>query len=467
MSLSTQVRDNVHGFIRWNDEVVRIIDTPTFQRLRGIRQLAFAHYVYPGATHSRFNHSLGVYHLASRICDKLEMKPDADDRRTILLAALLHDVGHAPFSHVSEDVLSMFSPRRPKGAADATSKIHERITADVIRHDNSLSKVLSQQARHDVVKLLDEGLGDPVNKAIVSGPLDADKMDYLLRDSMNCGVRYGVYDPDQLISSLDKIKDADRGHVLIVEEDGLHCVEQFILAKYHITNQVYRHKVRLISDAMVVRGLSEGIRHDHVKELRKLYEFRSSPDYVRFFLKWDDEAVLRAFTTERYSSTHVGDILLRLRRRQLYKQVYSKRIVRIEVLGPSERMALADAGLDDTRLKAVEEAVAEEFDIEPYEVIVTVQKVSRAWNRKQQSDSEGSDESEGRILIARKGSTPVSLEGESTLFAAIQSELKVMYLDCYMPAHYDRPTERDKLLNRVSKSLETALCGAFKKEEKK
>ena len=178
-----EIRDPIYGFIHPSPTELKIINTEILQRLRRIKQLGMAYLAYPGANHTRFDHSLGVLHVASKMAAHL--LPE-EQRRLVGMAALLHDVGHGPFSHISEDLLEKYS--EIPGSKD---KIHEVITADIIRSDPQLSTILSEDDRKAILSLL-KGDHAPLSimSEIISGPIDADKMDYLLRDSYFCGVKY-------------------------------------------------------------------------------------------------------------------------------------------------------------------------------------------------------------------------------------------------------------------------------------
>ncbi|WP_073167029.1 HD domain-containing protein [Desulfofundulus australicus] len=210
--------------------------------------------VYPGAVHTRFEHSLGVMHLAGEIAQRF--LSDQEEIRLVRLAGLLHDLGHGPFSHVSEDLLDKFCDREKIQVPEETQP-HELVTWGIIMCNAELGKKLSDRDREAIISLLSGTRGDRLLKDIVSGPLDADKQDYLLRDSYYCGVRYGVYDLDRLLETLEVIDDGNE-RVLAISEDGVHALEQFVLAKYYMNTQVYRHRVRLITDAMLVRAIEPG-----------------------------------------------------------------------------------------------------------------------------------------------------------------------------------------------------------------
>ncbi|HCA46611.1 MAG TPA: hypothetical protein DEP45_04385 [Armatimonadetes bacterium] len=206
-----EIRDPIHGFIKLDTADCHLLDCQPMQRLRRIHQLAMASALYPGATHSRFEHSLGVYHIASAICDRLGIT--GDDRRLVQRAALLHDVGHGPFSHVSEIPLARYSDNDCLADKDlGAEEVHEAVTADIIERHPALNHVLSPRERESAAGLIRGTYPDPIAKAIISGPLDADKQDYLLRDSQMCGVRYGIFDLDRLVQSLTTVPDGEVLH---------------------------------------------------------------------------------------------------------------------------------------------------------------------------------------------------------------------------------------------------------------
>jgi hypothetical protein len=449
VSFSEQVRDPVHGFIRWSKPChVDIVDTPTFQRLRRIKQLAFASYVYPGATHTRFEHSLGVYHIAGRLAK--QMKLDEGERELVELAALLHDIGHGPFSHVSENILDQFySPK--KGKPSEKEKIHEVVAHEVIMNDKFLAKLISKDMREKVTQLLKDGYGDQVLKDIVSGPLDADKMDYLLRDSLYCGVRYGIYDLDQLINSLTVGGGSGLDRTLMIDRDGLHAVEQFVLAKYYISTQVYFHKVRLITDQMLTRAIVAGIKTDGIDELSRIFTYDGSSGFARRYLEWDDERLLREFTSDRYRRTVVHDLLTRLRTRRLYKRVYSKKITEFS---PELRRGLDSVEQDDARFSQIEREIAERLDKRVFEVIVKVFDVKNV--------KEAYGGSEGPVLVQTPAGE-VPFEAESELFDSIDKKYRARYVDCYLATSFKDPKDKRRQEKAVESQIDQALVRLFGK----
>jgi HD superfamily phosphohydrolase len=238
-------RDSVHNIINidTSDEegrlLVELIDTPEFQRLRRVRQLGLAYFAYQSAEHSRFTHSLGASHLARRILDKLSHRYTVtpEDRTAVLAAALLHDVGHGAFSHVIESILGFH---------------HEQYTIDaVLSKDTAIGSVLNSYSSEIAANVASIIRGDFCNIAlmqIVSSQLDADRMDYLLRDSLMTGAKYGIYDVEWIIKSIEI--DEDRGH-LYVSAPGIYAVEDYLQARYYMFRQVYFHRTLRAAEAVL------------------------------------------------------------------------------------------------------------------------------------------------------------------------------------------------------------------------
>ena len=188
---------------------------------------------------------------------------DQDEIRLVRIAALLHDLGHGPFSHVSENLLDRYADRETLPLDQKKEKIHELVTGYWILNAPDIVDILGRDMCKQVARLLAKGHGQPALHSIVSGPLDADKQDYLLRDSRFCGVEYGVFDIHQLHRSL-LLLGPDEDKELMIASDGVHAVEQYVLAKYYLTTTVYGHRVRLITDQMIVRALVLGIEEDGI-----------------------------------------------------------------------------------------------------------------------------------------------------------------------------------------------------------
>jgi len=264
-----EIRDPVHGSIHILDEEIPIIRDDFFQRLRNIKQLGFSEYVFPGATHTRFIHSIGVMNIASNAFDRLfkTKLQDKDFQRlkeTFKLACLLHDVGHAPLSHSTEIVMPMLSELNiPKDFLSAKDQktdrqaTHEDYTIKSIV-DSSFSgsfslveKKFGLQRKHiadlivghtsDPAYFTIEGVNYfPILTQLVSSELDCDRMDYLLRDSYFCGVSYGSYDLDWMLDNLELCIDNGSAY-LGINERAVVTFDDFLLSRYHMFIQVYFH----------------------------------------------------------------------------------------------------------------------------------------------------------------------------------------------------------------------------------
>jgi len=274
-----EIRDPIHTFVRLDSDERKVVDSPPLQRLRHIHQLAMSYLVYPGATHKRFEHSLGVMELAGRVFDVItspenlrresvrQMVPSGDGlvywRRVLRMAALCHDVGHLPFSHAAEQELL------PGGWN------HERLTVEIIRSPETLKRwetVTPPLRWIDIAKLAvgpekcaaftkaevltaDEARFDDwqtiLAEVIVGDAFGVDRMDYLLRDSYHAGVVYGRFDHYRLIDTLrilPKEYEDSQEPALGVEEGGLRSAEALLLARYFMYTQVYFHPIRRIYD---------------------------------------------------------------------------------------------------------------------------------------------------------------------------------------------------------------------------
>ncbi|MFN2515807.1 MAG: HD domain-containing protein [Pyrinomonadaceae bacterium] len=238
-------RDPVHNIIRLRTDtdegelMMRLIDTPEFQRLRRIKQLGLGLYTYQGAEHSRFTHSLGAFHLMSRVLDRLGEKYEiaGADRAAARAAALLHDVGHGSFSHVMETVLGFH---------------HEKWTVEVVLSEATEIGQLLRSYSPDLpakVAAIIEGKFEPAALAqLVSSQLDVDRMDYLLRDSLMTGAKYGIYDLEWIINALAIDEENDRIYVVA---RGLYAVEEYLQARYYMFRQVYFHRTLRSAEAVL------------------------------------------------------------------------------------------------------------------------------------------------------------------------------------------------------------------------
>ena len=450
MARGFQVRDPVHNFVQLREKEVHLLDTPLFQRLRGIQQLAMANLVYPGALHTRFDHSLGVCHVAGLLANQLRLSDD--EVELVRLAGLLHDLGHGPFSHVSEHALERYADRSKLSPDQKKEKIHELITASLIRNDPGIRGVIGRETCDMIAKLLAKGHGQPALKAIVSGPLDADKQDYLLRDSKFCGVTYGVFDIHQLHRSLVLYGPEDEKE-LMIDPNGVHAVEQYALAKYYLTTNVYRHRVRLITDQMIVRAITLGIEVDRLKEMRRLYAFDGSDGFVENYATWDDARFMLAFGSASRRKSLCADLLLRLKQRRLLKQVFSKPIRSFPKKHRETLLALGKPEHHKLR-RRIEGAVAKILARQTGESVSARFVILHSFDIKSVRATARNDES--GILVARDPK-PQPFEQESTLFRSINQRYSDAFVEVYAPVSWANRSERNKLRTAVAEPIRESI----------
>ncbi len=264
-----EVKDPIHGYIELSEAERAVLDTWPVQRLRRIRQLAMAHLTYPGAEHSRFQHSLGAMHLSGLFGERLRDLGliDEEDVRLLRLAGLLHDIGHGPFSHLFEELLE----RRGLSHEEIGLRIiAETMIADVLNDYGFRPPEVSELS---VGRLPDRGFLNQV----VAGQFSADTLDYLVRDSYYTGVEYGRVDVRRLIDSVDVLDD-----VLSMDMAALYALEAFLIARYEMFKAVYFHRTVRAASVMLIRAM------ELADEELSLTDFKSLDDY----LSLDDEKVL-------------------------------------------------------------------------------------------------------------------------------------------------------------------------------
>ena len=292
------VKDPIYGYIRLTEVEKTIIDTLAVQRLRRIRQLAGAEYVYPAANHTRFEHVLGAMYLAGVVAENLPIALSAEEKQKIRLAALLHDVGHAPFSHLFEPMLLKFLHRT-----------HEDMSSWIIA-DSKLADVISAQG-YDPKELsgLAVGKQQTLDKRflgqIISSSFDVDKMDFVVRDSYHTGAGYGSVDVFRLIYTMD-VLDGN----LAVDITALPTLESLILARLESFRVIYFHRACRAVQMMLLRALD--LAKDDLEILRV-----DNPDQ---YLEWDDYSIWSKLNQNPKSR----EILRDLSQRRLMKCAYEK-----------------------------------------------------------------------------------------------------------------------------------------------
>jgi uncharacterized protein len=300
-----EIRDPIHGMVPFNELERDIINSAPFQRLRRIRQLALTDYVYPSAMHTRFEHSIGVMHVASRLYDAILRDQRSREilrsefglsdeelvrrRQVVRLAALTHDLGHGPLSHAAEELFPRRDPSDPKSGRIQ----HEEYSAEIIKGyigDIIKSHRTGNELGIDPVSVAGFIHGAPVDsvdalfKDIVSGTLDADRMDYLIRDSYHCGVRYGQFDIERIINTIGICKDVEfETHRIGIDSDGIHAAEGLVIARFMMFTQVYMHKTRLIYDYHFEECMRVLLEND-----KGIFPSPRSEKELASYLRWDD-----------------------------------------------------------------------------------------------------------------------------------------------------------------------------------
>ena len=321
--MSDKYRDPVHGFIKVNTLENKIINSLPFQRLRNIKQLAMTHLVFHGAEHTRFGHSLGVMFLVTKAFESaVNNAKDSgvyifDDnkfawyKQILRLIALTHDLGHAPFSHASEAVF-------PNGLEheDFTEKIiKETEIAEYIKEigrdfkrDYGSAYDITPELICDIYRGRNPGEKSEFTflKSFMDSELDCDKMDYLLRDSLFCGVNYGKYDIERLLSCLTVYKQDDTPRLAIID-GGIQAFEEFVLARYFMFIEVYFHRTRRYFDLMLASALS------------KILPDGKYPEKTEEYLSWNDNKVLELLTEKRDIIETAGNII----KRRVYPCIYT------------------------------------------------------------------------------------------------------------------------------------------------
>lgn len=293
-----EISDPLYGFVKVNGKELKIIDTLIFQRLRHIKQLGLAYLVFPSAQHSRFEHAIGVLHITDILLSRTRWRKDRRVREIVRLAGLLHDLGHPPFSHTTEVLL----PER-KNHEDITRRIIlETQIYDILRKDFGLS-------HEEVESLVRITLGEPENdeekflSSLITGQFGSDRMDYLRRDAFFCGVSYGLFDYQRLLSTVVEVDGK-----LAVHISGLRALENFLIGRYFMYVQVYFHKVVRILNLHLIDLIGKALSEDHFRDLD-------------LFLRTNDATVL----AEAFSKPELRDLAERVFGRKHFKEVFSTR----------------------------------------------------------------------------------------------------------------------------------------------
>ncbi|MEM2976896.1 MAG: HD domain-containing protein [Thermoplasmata archaeon] len=343
------LRDPIHGYIELLDHEISLIDTRPLQRLRGIKQLARADLVYPSLVHTRFEHSLGVMHVASEMGKRLGL--DDDQLKRLRIAALLHDIGHGPYSHVFDNVLRRGS--------------HEEITHKIIKENEEVREALAGCGTEpdEILDIFDDRTS--ISHELLSSPLDADRIDYLLRDAYHAGVAYGLFDYHRLVWTLERYHDGYKDN-LCTSAKGRDALLSFVLARYFMHLQVYQHHVRAITDNMLVRGITLGKECGVFPE--SLFD-TSSKDFLDIFLEYNDEKIAREGISG--GSGPVREIFECIGQRKLFKRAYDRAPREIEEAGRRRRLV----EWFRERPRELEEMISKKAGVSPESIICYLMRI--------------------------------------------------------------------------------------------
>ena len=314
------LKDPVHSYIHIHYEVIwNCLDSKEFQRLRRIRQLGGDFQVYPTAEHSRFSHSLGVYEIVRRMVTEVKTlcaELTEYEKVCVMLAGLLHDVGHGPFSHAFEHV---------------TNHSHEEYTAKIILGEtelNSILRAVSKKMPEDIVSIIQHTHENDILNQIVSGQLDADRMDYLLRDSYFTATSYGQFDLERILRTMRVRKTSEGRKVIVVKHTGIHSVEDYIMARYQMYWQVYYHPVARSYEAVFIQLFNRlkdifKDNKDYFEDMKVLIPFLekvevSEEEYFRL----DENSLLYCCALiQDKNDVIAADLAKRLQNRELFEYV--------------------------------------------------------------------------------------------------------------------------------------------------
>lgn len=399
------VRDPVHGFIGLSNRELKLAETPAFLRLGRIHQLAHAFVVYPGAVHTRLEHSFGTLYVAGRIANQIDL--DDHEKEVVRSAALLHDLGHGPYSHLFEGV--MRSIGRPKFK-------HEDVTRMFVENDPEISAAL-QGIGPDVDRVLSGGAG--LLSRIISGGLDADKLDYLRRDAYHAGVSYGNFDIERILRSVCRVTSAKEDY-LAVAWKGKDALENYRLARYSMHAQVYEHKTRLVADDIFVRAICLALESDVLPRDDLL-----SDDPVRFLAAYAslddayvDLKVLGECTGP--AAQLMGDLL----NRRLLKRAYELPLTPQAVNDTLKREALKK--MEQAEFDDIERDLAAGANCPAERVIVHPQTISiKLYER----FNEDGGEDATSLLIRRQDGSVTSMADESPI-RALPEPIRRIYVFC-------------------------------------
>ncbi|WP_297467174.1 HD domain-containing protein [Thermococcus sp.] len=336
------IHDGIHGSMKVTGVILDLVKTPEFQRLRHIRQLGLAYLVYPGANHSRFEHSLGTWHIAKRLADEVGL--DEEESLLLQVGALLHDIGHGPLSHTFEGIYRHYVKERD----------HMRLGQDIImgrinitgeEDGGRIPEILESYGikPEEVADLILGKSKKPYLGQMLHGGVDVDQLDYLIRDAHYTGVAHGIIDLERLLKVLEIHENE-----LVVDEKGVEAVEGMMVARSLMYSRVYFHHTVKIAEGMLTRALEFALEEGH------LWDFWKMTD-CRVLVELEDLEGLPAELT----------------RKVLHRKLYKAAVLAsAEELTPEEKRELLSAYRNVKRRQELERALAESVGANEGEVIL-------------------------------------------------------------------------------------------------
>lgn len=366
------IRDPIHDYIELDELAQSLLDTPEIQRLRRIRQLGFSNLVYPGANHTRFEHSLGVYHLTGHLIGQVE----EHKRNELLAAGLLHDIGHGPFSHATEELIGQYTR---KGHDDVDELLRKGELSDVLG-DFSLSP--SSVAKHI--------MGETYEGQIINSEIDVDRMDYLVRDAHYTGVAFGFIDHVRLIHEMQLNENK-----LVLNLGGLQAAESLLVSRFLMHPTVYFHHVSRIAESMCTHAAGYMIENNGLNP----HEFQ----------RMDDVTFMNEM---RNSQGYPAEIAKRLDERKLFKRALYTGFNSLD----------ADVTKHKKNLKRVEIEIAENAGVDPDYVIVDIPGKPEIAEMK------------ARVLV---NGNMIAIDRASSLIAALEkAQMDNWRLGVFTPSEY-------------------------------
>ena len=414
-----EIRDPVHGYILINELEKSVLDTYPMQRLHRIKQLGNAYLTYPGADHSRFGHSLGTLHLASVAGSKLlDLGFTHEEIQEFRLAALLHDVGHGPFSHLFEEAVL-----RNKGLT------HEDLTMKIIRETEIKDIIEDYGYNVDKISLLSTGrLNSPLS-ILISGPFDIDKLDFLLRDSYFTGVEYGKVDVTRLLMSIRRVDNS----LALELPASLYALESFLISRYEMFKAVYFHRTVRSAWIMLVKAVNMAYEYSGLFDFNRISDFLIMDDgYVE--LKLRDLAKIKSQLEKDVAIA--CELYTMLEKRMLFKSVYEAMVHTREGM-PT---------IDEKLKKELEDVIAQKANVEQWMVVIDTPMIPSLPYSPTQPDPMDipvCEEREGTLIKRR-------LTEFSKLIESLRGYVDIVRV-------YSHPKVRDKVMEVVEKTVRSFL----------